>query len=63
MRKKVPRFCRPFFIAIALASCMSPKTGESTQPESGYKALKPTGASTADNYLITAANPDAVAAG
>lgn len=48
---------------MVLSSCMSPGTGESTQPESGYKSLEPTGASTADTYMIAAANPDAVAAG
>ena len=48
---------------VVLTGCMSPGTGESTQPESGYKSLEPTGASTADTYMIAAANPDAVAAG
>ena len=52
----------PAFFMV-LSSCMSPGTGESTQPESGYKSLEPTGASTADTYMIAAANPDAVAAG
>ena len=52
----------PAFFMV-LSSCMSPGTGESAQPESGYKSLEPTGASTADTYMIAAANPDAVAAG
>ena len=52
----------PAFFMV-LSSCMSPGTGDSTQPESGYKLLEPTGGSTADTYMIAAANPDAVAAG
>ena len=65
MNKIVSRLTVAFLpaVLVVLTACMSPATGESTQPESGYKSLEPTGASTSDTYMIAAANPDAVAAG